>query len=151
MAENIKKDKWQVYSTAYKQVGQDLETPGSDTLREHVLKYATYLESYYNQGIDIWPEHCVMYTWGEKLHPFVDEAICQQLWVVGEAESHCVKDTLYDFLHDRPMGINLRTILLIDCMSPVPVTPGPERAEQLRQFCTNNGVRILTVDQLEKD
>jgi nicotinamidase-related amidase len=69
------------------------------------------------------------------------------LLVAGEALSHCVAASVDDMLTHLPVERLQRTVLLIDCMSPVTGFEG--MAQDFLQRARGKGVRTLTLAALE--
>jgi nicotinamidase/pyrazinamidase len=173
--------------------------PHHAALREEVLRYVQALEAGGARQLIVWPVHCVLGSWGHKLHsglaaaiaaweahsgriadmvlkgqhplteqysafraevPRPDDARTQlnspllnrlavpgpTLLVAGEALSHCVAASVDDLLAHLPEQRLQQTVLLLDCMSPV---PGYEAAGQaFLQRARERGVRVLGVAEV---
>jgi nicotinamidase/pyrazinamidase len=71
---------------------------------------------------------------------------CDELWIAGEASSHCVKATVEDLADHLPSAQLDKLVLIRDGMSPV---GGFEpQAAQFLQGMRARGLRIATTDEL---
>jgi nicotinamidase-related amidase len=72
-----------------------------------------------------------------------------EIVVAGEASSHCVMDSVNQFMAHVPQADWRKLVILRDCMSPVPQPPGgpdfPALAESWFKELTEKGVRVTTV------
>jgi nicotinamidase/pyrazinamidase len=134
------------------------------------LQYVETLEARGKHALIVWPEHCLIGSWGHLIHEELAEALnnwarrnlrqvnyvfkgmnprtehysalsaevpvaedehtlfnkqllaqldpAEEIWVAGEALSHCVASTVRDLVHERP-DLAPRLWLVTDAMSPV--------------------------------
>ncbi len=72
----------------------------------------------------------------------------------GEASSHCVMDSVNQFLTHVSQSDWQKVVVLRDCMSPVPQPPGgpdfPAMAEAWFLYLQNHGVRVQTLADYER-
>ncbi len=72
-----------------------------------------------------------------------------EIVVAGEASSHCVMDSVNQFMAHVPQADWRKLVILRDCMSPVPQPPGgpdfPALAEAWFKELSNKGVCVTTV------
>ena len=182
-------------------VAQRHITPRDDSLYESVLLYLTELEAQGRYKHMVWPEHCIVGTWGHNIHALAQSAcaawemkhsravdyifkglnhLCEcysavrpevqtknmresilsinaplprdvykakELYIAGEAGSHCVRATVEHLLEDMPdhEGRRPDVILLTDCMSPVSGFEEPYK--MFLSEMQNRGVKLMSASQ----
>ncbi len=184
-------------------IRNDIWRPRNPGYRKRLLAYSEALASKGNYPLMVWPEHCLIGSWGHavqedlyaSLQKWARKEVANIDWVVkgtnpftehyggleaevpdpqdpstqlntglvktvedadlvlfaGEALSHCDKATIEQFARYMGSAHVKKFVLLTDCMSPVPQTPGgpdfPGIGAQFLKDMAAQGATLTTSDQ----